>query len=164
MCLKKCKTLSCGRLQISGWGFERQRRNHDSRFSKTGIFTQTSLNKMCANDWCSLNACVVRVEQHDLTEYSGKTNSNFFTHHAHYNLKYSAFVDLYLIQTAEWQVGFCLFFTPCFNVWGVLLHSCCFLGTNDNQISQWMKKEQNSKDIVRIVLFFFYIGKPCQNL
>lgn len=62
-----------------------------------------------------------------------------------------------------WQVGFCLFFTPCFNVWGVLLHSCCFLGTNDNQISQWMKKEQNSKDIVRIVFFFLHwetMSKP----
>lgn len=42
MCLKECKMLSCGRLQISGWGFERQRRNHGGRFSKSGIFTQTS--------------------------------------------------------------------------------------------------------------------------
>lgn len=158
MCLKECKTLSCGRLQISGWGFERQRRNHDGRFSKTGIFTQTSLNKMCANDWCWLNACVVRVEQHDFTEYSGKTNSNFF---------YTSCTLQFEIQCICGSCGRSGF--VCFSLRALTYEVCCYIvavfwGQTTIKFHNEWKRNKTQRTLSGLFFFFSYIGKPCQNL
>lgn len=124
------------------------------------------LNKMCANDWCWLNTWVVRVEQYDLTEYSGKTNNNFL-HIMHITIWNT--VHLWIFTWSKQQSGRSGF--VCFSLHALTYEVCCYIvavfwghddGTHKttNKFHNEWKRNKNQRTLSGFFLHWETMSKP----